>query len=80
MTEITVIMPVYNAERYLAAAIDSVLAQTYKNFQFLIINDGSTDQSGDIISRYQALDSRIHLLSQANSGFSKAVNRAISLY
>ena len=46
---VTVLMPVYNAEKYLSEAIDSILAQTYKNFEFLIINDGSTDRSESII-------------------------------
>ena len=46
---VTVLMPVYNAEKYLSEAIDSILAQTYKNIEFLIINDGSTDRSESII-------------------------------
>ncbi len=79
MTELTVIMPVYNAERYLSAAIESVLEQTYQHFQLIIINDGSTDSSGDVISRYQALDSRIISLSQPNSGISKTRNRALEM-
>jgi len=79
MKELTVIMPVYNAERYLSAAIESVLEQTYKNFKFIIINDGSTDRSGDIIDQYKALDSRIISLSQPNSGISQTRNRALEI-
>ncbi|MEN8221095.1 MAG: glycosyltransferase [Pseudomonadota bacterium] len=77
MKELTVIMPVYNAERYLSAAIESVLGQTYKHFKFIIINDGSTDRSGDIIDQYKALDSRILALSQPNSGISQTRNRGL---
>ena len=47
--KVTIVMPVYNAERYLKKSIDSVLSQTFKNFVFIIINDGSTDKSEEII-------------------------------
>ena len=56
---VTVLMPVYNAEKYLSEAIDSILAQTYKNFEFLIINDGSTDRSESIILDYQSKNPKI---------------------
>ena len=55
---VTVLMPVYNAEKYLSEAIDSILAQTYKNIEFLIINDGSTDRSESIILDYQSRNSK----------------------
>ena len=52
-------MPVYNAEKYLAEAIESILNQTYRSFDFLIINDGSTDSSLEIIQDYAEKDTRI---------------------
>ena len=56
---VTVLMPVYNAEKYLSEAIDSILAQTYNNIEFMIINDGSTDRSESIILDYQSRNSKI---------------------
>ncbi len=58
--KVTVLMPVYNGEKYLAEAIESILNQTYKDFEFLIINDGSTDRSAEIIQSYK--DSRIRVV------------------
>lgn len=75
---ITVIMPVYNAERYVAEAIESVLQQTYQDFILMIINDGSTDRSAEIIKRYAGRDSRIMAISQSNIGQSESLNKALS--
>ncbi len=57
--KISVIMPVYNAKKYLAQSIDSILQQSFKNFEFLIMDDGSTDGSSDILKSYAKKDSRI---------------------
>ncbi|MBR0237065.1 MAG: glycosyltransferase [Thermoguttaceae bacterium] len=76
---ISVIMPVYNSERYLSIAIESILAQTFKNFEFIIVNDGSTDSSLEIIQNYQAKDSRIRIIDQPNQGVTKSLNNAINL-
>ncbi len=65
---ISVCMPVYNAERYLAEAVESVLGQTYEDFEFLIIDDGSTDLSLRILKRYAVCDPRIRLTSRPNKG------------
>ena len=73
---ISVVMSVYNGEKYLKFAIDSILNQTYRNFEFIIINDGSTDNSLKIINSYS--DPRIILLNQENSGLCKALNRGIT--
>jgi glycosyltransferase involved in cell wall biosynthesis len=70
-------MPVYNGEKYLREAIDSVLAQTYTNFEFLILNDGSTDSTQSIIESYS--DSRIKCIQQANCGVAKTLNNGIAL-
>lgn len=76
--EISVLMPVFNAERYLHEAIASILTQTYNNFEFLIINDGSTDSSRDIIKSYS--DSRIRLIdNKTNKGIIFTLNRGMSL-
>jgi glycosyltransferase involved in cell wall biosynthesis len=72
---ITVLMPVYNGEKYLSEAIESILNQTYKSFEFLIINDGSTDKSEEIILSYN--DSRIKLVTQENRGISNALNTGL---
>ncbi|MCW3109269.1 MAG: glycosyl transferase protein [Segetibacter sp.] len=76
--QITILMPVYNAEKYLAEAIDSILHQSFSNFEFLIIDDGSTDTSIDIIRSYS--DSRIHLVrNEKNLGISATLNKGIDL-
>lgn len=73
---VTVLMPVYNAERFLKRAIESILAQTFTNFELLIINDGSTDQSVPIIQSFA--DERIHLLhNETNSGVIHTLNKGI---
>lgn len=78
MPEVTVLMPVYNAEKYLTEAIESILGQTFFDFEFLIIDDGSTDSSKDIIHSYN--DSRIRLVSnKQNLGISKTLNKGIEL-
>ena len=76
---ISVILPVYNAERYLRESIDSILRQTYTNFEFIIVNDGSTDNSQDIIDHYKKIDSRIIAITQENRGVVATANRAAKL-
>lgn len=72
---ITIIMPVYNEERYLVSAIDSILGQTFLDFEFLIINDGSTDQTCKIIKDKMKVDSRIKLISNGcNVGLASSLN------
>ena len=71
---ISVIVPVYNVENYLAQCLDSVLAQTYKDLEILLIDDGSTDRSGSICDAYQAKDERIRAFHTANRGLSAARN------
>ena len=76
MTEglISVIIPIYNREQYLKRCLDSVVGQTYRNLEILLIDDGSTDRSAEICSRYAAKDGRIRLLRQANGGVARARN------
>lgn len=74
---ISVIMPVYNAEKYLDEAIQSILNQTFNNFEFIIINDGSTDKSLEIIEKYKKQDERIILISRENKGLIFSLNEGI---
>lgn len=71
---ISVIVPVYNTEKYLDQCIQSVLAQTYTNWELLLIDDGSTDSSGAICDKYAAQDSRIRVFHKENGGVSSARN------
>lgn len=71
---VCIIMAAYNAEKYIGAAIDTVLAQTYHNWTLMVIDDGSCDSTATIVQRYAALDSRICLLSKENGGVSSARN------
>ncbi len=71
----SVIIPMYNSELYISSTITSVLKQTFKNFELLIINDGSTDNSTEIVNQFN--DTRIKLITKANGGVSSARNRGI---
>lgn len=78
--KISVIMPAYNAEKYIALAIESILKQTFKDFEFIIINDCSTDKTQKIIARYQKKDSRIILINnKTNLKIAKTLNKGIRL-
>jgi glycosyltransferase involved in cell wall biosynthesis len=81
MTEplISVVMPVYNAEKYLEEAIESILSQSYENFEFIILNDGSTDRSLEIIKKFSKRDPRIKVISRNNKGLSATLNEGINL-
>ena len=74
---VSVVMSVYNAEKYLDAAIRSILEQTYNNFEFIIINDGSNDRSLEIIKKYKNEDDRIVLISRENRGLISSLNEGI---
>src|SRR6266568_274661 len=76
---ISVVLPVYNGEQYLAEAIDSILAQTFTNFELIIIDDGSTDNSLGILKQYQYLDSRIRLIARENRNLATTLNDSIDL-
>lgn len=74
---LSVILPVYNGEKYLVEAIESVLLQTYTNFELIIINDASTDGSLKILESYLQRDSRIHVISRENRGLPATLNEAV---
>lgn len=75
--KISVVVPIYNAEKYIGRAIDSVLEQTYPNWELILVNDGSTDESESVCRTY-ARDERIRLVSQKNQGVCAARNTGIS--
>ena len=79
MPKVTTLMSVYNAERYLSQAVESILSQTVEDFEFLIINDGSTDKSLSILKFYAKKDKRIHLVDQENIGLVRSLNKGLSL-
>lgn len=74
---VSIIMPLYNAEKYVGETIESVLSQTYKNWELLITNDGSKDNSSSIVERYINQDKRIRLFNQNNGGSAKARNNSL---
>lgn len=74
---VTVLMPVYNAERYLAGAVDSILGQSFTDFELLIINDGSTDGSRRILAGYR--DSRIRIVDTENQGVAASLRQGVEL-
>ena len=78
MPEISVIIPVYNQEEYVGACMDSLLDQSFEDFEVLAVNDGSTDASVSILEGYEQRDGRVQLIDQNNSGVSVARNNGLS--
>lgn len=80
MPEISVVMPVYNASDYLPEAIDSIISQTFEDWELILIDDGSTDNSSDILKSYSNSDKRIkHYKNDQNLGLIRALNKGIGL-
>jgi glycosyltransferase involved in cell wall biosynthesis len=79
MLKISVIMSVYNGEKYLSLAVESILNQSYSDFEFIIINDGSTDTSLDILNKFKEKDKRIKIISRENKGLIYSLNEGINL-
>lgn len=77
MLNISIIIPVYNVEDYLPQCLNSVLAQTFTDFEVICVNDGATDNSAGVLAAYSALDSRIKIINQDNRGLSAARNRGL---
>lgn len=76
---VSVIVPVYNVEKYLSRCIDSIINQTYKNLEIILVDDGSPDRCGDICDQYAIKDSRIKVIHKKNGGLSDARNAGINL-
>ena len=77
MTEISIIIPCYNQEKYIADCLESVLAQTFEDYEAIVIDDGSTDNSVNIVKKYQKKSDKIRLIQQPNQGVVSARNNAI---
>ncbi len=75
--KVSIIIPIYNAEKYIKRCIDTIINQTYKNIEIIIINDGSTDNSINLINKYKNKDNRIIVINQKNAGVSVARNNGI---
>ncbi|WP_231833783.1 glycosyltransferase family 2 protein [Thermosynechococcus vestitus] len=76
---LSVLMPVFNAEAYVGEAIESILGQSFRDFEFIIIDDGSTDNSLSVLKRYAVQDARIRLISRENRGLVATLNEGIAL-
>ena len=74
MKKISIIVPIYNAEEHLDKCVKSILMQTEKNLELILVDDGSTDESGKICDQYSEIDSRIHVIHKKNGGLSDARN------
>ncbi len=77
--ELSVVMSVYNGQEYLEESIESILKQSYDQFEFIIVNDGSSDDTKTILERYAAKDKRIILIHQDNMGLAKSLNKGIRM-
>lgn len=77
MSEVSVIIPVYNVENYLERCLESVINQTFYDIEIIIVNDGSTDKSYEIMNKYKEIDKRIKIINQDNKGVCNARNKAL---
>ena len=76
---VSIIVPIYNVEKYLEQCVISLINQSYKNIEIILINDGSTDNSIDIMNKYKKLDGRVKCYCKVNGGLSDARNYGISV-
>ena len=74
---VSIITPLYNSERFVGKTIESVLAQTYTNWEMIVVNDGSKDKGADVVRQYAAKDKRIRLIEQPNGGCASARNHGL---
>lgn len=79
MVNVSIIVPVYNAEAYLSKCLDSILSSDNQNFEVFIVDDGSSDKSPDICDKYASADKRFHVIHKKNEGVSVARNTALDL-
>ena len=79
MSEISIIVPVYNVENYLKKCVESILSQTFTDFELLLVDDGSTDSSGEMCDELKRLDERIKVIHKENGGLSSARNAGIDV-
>ncbi len=74
---VSIVVPIYNTERFLDRCLKSITGQTYTDLEIILVDDGSTDTSSDIAERYESKDKRVHLIKQANKGASSARNTGL---
>ena len=79
MPKISIIVPIYNVEKYLHKCINSILNQTFTDFELILVDDGGTDNCGNIIESYAKLDNRIITIHQKNGGLSNARNSGLKI-
>ena len=79
MSLISVIVPIYNVEDYLCRCVDSILTQTYKNIEVILVNDGSTDNCGKICDEYALKDKRVKVIHKKNGGIADARNAGLDI-
>lgn len=77
--KVSIIVPIYNVEKYLEQCLESILKQTLKEIEIICINDGSTDGSGKILEKYSKLDQRIHIIKKVNSGYGHSMNLGMDM-
>ena len=77
--KVSVIVPIYNVEKYLGKCIESIINQTLKDIEIILVNDGSTDNSGIIAEDYAKIDKRIKVIHQENSGQGQARNKGMDI-
>ena len=78
MPVLSIIIPIYNADAYLVRCIESILNQSFEDFELILVNDGSSDNSGNICDKYASLDSRIRVIHKINQGVSAARNDGLN--
>lgn len=79
MIKVSVILPVYNVEKYIRKCLESLIQQELKEIEIIVVNDGSTDKSLDIINEFMKLDNRIKLVNKNNGGLSAARNSGLMI-
>ena len=79
LPKISIVVPIYNVERFLPFCLDSILKQTYTNLEIILVNDGSTDSSLTICNKYASRDKRIQVIHQENHGLSYSRNKGIEV-
>ncbi|WP_413307844.1 glycosyltransferase [Bacillus sp. 1P10SD] len=77
--KISIVVPIYNVERYLPACLDTILEQPFSDFELILVNDGSTDNCLDICNEYSLKDDRINVVNKKNGGLSSARNAGIEV-
>ena len=74
MTKVSIVVPVYNVEKYLEQCLESIVNQTLKDIEIICVDDGSTDKSGEILDKYAADDARVKVIHKKNSGYGNSMN------